>query len=82
MGTVACEVIDWNERLNYSKWLALAKQEPGAIALLVNSNICLAEGLEPLDAVFDSLNAFLTLSRYKPEPGSERLRLNAFPHWS
>ncbi|MCP9797729.1 exostosin family protein [Cyanobium sp. Lug-B] len=81
-GTVECEVIDWNERLTYSHWLSLAKQEPDSIALLVNSDIYLAEGLEHLEAVFDTPKAFMALSRYNPEPGCERLRLNAYPHWT
>ncbi len=82
LGSVACEVIDWNERLTYSHWLTLARQEPEAIALLVNSDIYLAEGVEHLEAVFDSPTTFMALSRYNPEPGSDRLRLNAYPHWT
>jgi hypothetical protein len=81
-GTVACEVIDSNERLTYSQWLALAKREPEAIALLVNSDIYVGDGLEYLDQVFATPNAFLALSRYNPETSGERLLLNRYPHWT
>ncbi|MFZ0407712.1 MAG: exostosin family protein [Cyanobium sp.] len=81
-GSVPCEVIDHNQRLTYSHWLTLAKQEHNAIALLVNSDIYLAQGLEYFDAVFDKPDAFLALSRYDPEPNRQRLRLHDNPHWS
>lgn len=81
-GTVACEVLNSNERLTYSQWLRLAKREPEAIALLVNSDIYVDQGLEYLDQVFDAPNVFLAMSRYNPEAKGDRLLLNKYPHWT
>jgi hypothetical protein len=81
-GSVPSEIIDFNDRLTYSSWMSLAKQENDAIALLVNSDIYLSEGAEYLDAVFNTPNAFMAMSRYNPIPGTEKFGLNSFPHWT
>ena len=81
-GSAPCEIIDFNDRLTYSSWMSLAKNENDAIALLVNSDIYLSEGLDYLDAVFNTPNAFMAMSRYNPIPGTKRFGLNTYPHWT
>jgi hypothetical protein len=81
-GSVPSEIIDFNDRLTYSSWMSLAKQEKDAIALLMNSGIYLSEGAEYLNAVFNTPNSFMAMSCYNPIPGTKRFGLNSFPHWT
>ncbi|MEB3255352.1 MAG: exostosin family protein [Synechococcaceae cyanobacterium] len=80
-GTVPCETIRHDARLTYADWLRQVPREKEAIALLLNADIHMAEGLEHLPAVFDRPDSFLALTRYNPRPegGSS---LNDYPHWT
>ena len=80
-GAVPCACLPHNARLTYADWLRLVPQEPDAIALLLNADILLAEGLEHLPAVFDRPDTFLALTRYNPRPGGGT-SLNDYPHWT
>jgi hypothetical protein len=81
-GPVACETVLLPRRLTYADWLARVGEEPDTIALLLNADIHLAEGLEHLPAVFDRPDTFLALTRYNPGPGDTESSLNDYPHWT
>jgi hypothetical protein len=80
-GPVPCDLLRHNTRLTYADWLRLVPREADAIALLLNADIHLAEGLEHLPAVFERPDTFLALTRYNPraEGGTS---LNDYPHWT
>jgi hypothetical protein len=80
-GPVPCECLRHDARLTYADWLRLVPGEPHAIALLLNADIYLAEGLEHLPAVFDRPDTFLALTRYNPRPEGGT-SLNDYPHWT
>lgn len=44
-GPVPCDLLRHNSRLTYADWLRLVPREADAIALLLNADIHLAEGL-------------------------------------
>ena len=80
-GPVPCDLLRHNSRLTYADWLRLVPREADAIALLLNADIHLAEGLEHLPGVFERPDTFLALTRYNPraEGGTS---LNDYPHWT
>ena len=80
-GPVPCEILRHDTRLTYADWLRLVPREANSIALLLNADIHMAEGLEHLPAVFDRPDTFLALTRYNPraEGGTS---LNDYPHWT
>ena len=80
-GRVPCETIRHDTRLTYADWLRQVPRQENAIALLLNADIHMGEGVEHLPAVFEQPDTFLALTRYNPLPdgGSS---LNDYPHWT
>ncbi|KEF41542.1 MAG: hypothetical protein ER33_10670 [Cyanobium sp. CACIAM 14] len=78
--TVPVEVIQSNERMTYAEWFRWVRRQEQGIALLLNSDIYLDEGLEQLTNTFDRPDVFLALTRYNP--GQAGLHLNDYPHWT
>lgn len=78
--TVPVEVITSDARMTYAEWFRWVRKQNDGIALLLNSDIYLDEGLENLQQSFDRSDAFLALTRYNP--GASGLHLNDYPHWT
>jgi hypothetical protein len=78
--TVELEVVESNTRITYAEWFRWVQRQGSGIALLLNADIYLDEGLEHLAATFDSPDAFLALTRYNP--GHAGFHLNDYPHWT
>jgi hypothetical protein len=70
------------ERLTYARWMRMLRQEPDAIGILINSDIALGQGWQHAEAVLNSPNSVMALSRYNPRSPGESPRLNLFPHWT
>ena len=73
-------LIPSSERMTYSEWFGWVRRQGKGIALLLNSDIYLDQGLDHLAAVLDQPDVFLALTRYNP--GQAGLQLNQFPHWT
>jgi hypothetical protein len=78
--TVPVEIIRSNERMTYAAWFRWVQKQDDGIALLLNSDIYLDEGLENLRQTFDRPDVFLALTRYNPR--LQGLHLNDYPHWT
>lgn len=78
--TVPVEVIESDERMTYAEWFRWVRRQEHGIALLLNSDIYIDEGLEHLTATFDRPDIFMALTRYNP--AARGLHLNDFPHWT
>lgn len=76
------DVVVEPERLSYSLWLRLLRDEPDAIGILINADIALGEGFEHLHTVLNEPHSVMALSRYNPQPQGAPPRLNRFPHWT
>jgi hypothetical protein len=75
--TVELEVVEGNTRISYVEWFRWVKRQGRGIALLLNADIYLDEGLEDLAATFDTPESFLALTRYNP--GHAGFHLNDYP---
>ena len=78
--TVDLEVVESNTRITYAEWFRWVKRQGSGIALLLNADLYLDEGLEHLAATFDTPETFLALTRYNP--GHAGFHLNDYPHWT
>ena len=78
--TVALEIIPSRDRLTYAEWFRWVRQQQHGIALLLNSDIYLDEGLEHLTSCLDSPDVFVALTRYNPVKAD--FHLNDYPHWT
>lgn len=79
-GTVPVEVVTSDERITYAEWFRWVQRQGSGIGLLLNADIYLDEGLEHLEASFNTPDAFLALTRYNP--GHAGFHLNDYPHWT
>jgi len=77
-GTVPVEVVASDERITYAEWFRWVQRQGSGIGLLLNADIYLDEGLEHLDACFNTPDAFLALTR--SNPGHAGFLLNDHPH--
>jgi hypothetical protein len=78
--SVPLEVVESNERITYAEWFRWVKRQGTGIALLINADMYLDEGLAHLGASFDSPETFLALTRYNS--CSTGFHLNDYPHWT
>ena len=79
---MAVQQLEQAERLTYANWMQLLRQEADAIGILINADIALAEGFEQLEAVLNTPETALALSRYNPQADGQPARLNKFTHWT
>ena len=79
-GTVPVEVVNSDERITYAEWFRWVQRQGSGIGLLLNADMYLDEGLEHLEASFNTPEAFLALTRYNP--GHAGFHLNDYPHWT
>lgn len=76
------QIMDWPERLTYSHWMQLVRQQTDVIGILINSDIALGQGWQHIQDVLSSPELVVALSRYNTQGTELTPRLNRFPHWT
>lgn len=62
------EVVNSDERITYAEWFRWVKRQGSGIGLLLNADIYLDEGLEHLEASFNTPENFRALTRISYQP--------------
>ena len=79
-GTVPVEIVDNDNRITYAEWFRWVRRQKTGIALLLNADIYLDEGLGDLVQTFNGKDVFVALTRYNP--GERDYHLNDYLRWS
>lgn len=82
VGGVPTEIIELPRRLGYAEWIEHLRIQHNTIGILANADLELGHGIEQMEAVLDTADSAIALTRYNIDKTDGQLKLNPFPQWT